>query len=71
MAKFDWGFSIENKATAERDCVLIVMDNRNGKVAHYALDGYTGDGDWGNCIYVESGFREADCDTALQTWGWI
>ena len=71
MAKHQWDFSVANKDTAYRDCVLIVHDDKTGTVGHFALDGYTGDGDWGDCIYAESGFREQEAEAAAVIWGWI
>ncbi len=71
MAKYDWGFDILNKDTAHRDGVVQVQDTKTGTSGHFALSEYTGDGEWGDCIYAESGFRERDAYSALSTWGWI
>lgn len=64
-------FTIMNKATASRDCVAKVWDSKTDAEGHFALMGYTGDGEYGDCIYMQSGFRDRDAEAALVMWGWI
>jgi hypothetical protein len=71
MSKFNWQFRIDNKVSANRDCVVRVYDEKTDTIGHFALNGYTGDGDWGDCIYAEKGFRENDAASFLSTMGWI
>lgn len=72
MAKFDWGFEILNKDTAQknRDSVIIQC-TRTDTYAVFAL-GRNDDYEWGECIETTmSPARHNDAEDALNTWGWL
>jgi len=77
MAKFDWGFEIDNKADADKRSEFVeIRCTRTNTVAHFALSKHPqialGEMKWGDCYYstMEYG-RENDAAVALETWGWI
>lgn len=72
MAKFNWGFEIDNKATHCNDGLVVIRCTRSDTSAQIAWGGDRKTGrEWGDVIehdMTPSRLHDAQC--ALETWGY-
>ncbi len=71
MSKFNYGFNLANKETAQSDGFIEVRCERTNGVAQFAL-GTHQSAAWGDVLETSmTPHREGDAEAMLNTLGWI